>query len=211
MSLQKLVDHLNWLTRSEVGQVVRERMEEFRSIGVKGNDDWFSEMCFCILTANSRAKLGMQIQKELGPEGFLSLPQAELRQKLKKAGHRFSNTRAQFIVEARSFSGIKDLIGKLGDAEQAREWLAKNMKGLGFKEASHFLRNVGFDGLAILDRHVLKIICEYGMIGAIPRTLTRKRYLEIEKILRNLARKLNLPPSELDLYLWYMKTGEILK
>jgi N-glycosylase/DNA lyase len=211
MYAQRLVEHLSWLRKSEVAEAVRRRMDDFRNLGAKGNEDWFSEMCFCILTADSRAKMGMRIQEELGPRGFLSMPVSELRRRLKEAGHRFPNARSQFIVEARKFRGVKDIISNLGDARLSREWLVENVRGLGYKEASHFLRNVGFDCLAILDRHVLTVACEYGMIKSAPPTLTRKRYLETEGVLLNLAERLKLSAGELDLYLWYMKTGEVLK
>ena len=74
MAEQKLIEHLGRLMKAEVGRTVRGRMEEFRRLGTGGNSEWFSETCFCILTANSRAKLGIAIQQELGPSGFLSLP-----------------------------------------------------------------------------------------------------------------------------------------
>lgn len=100
---------------------------------------------------------------------------------------------------------------EFGDERKAREWLVKNVEGIGWKEASHFLRNVGFGGVAILDRHVLRVLHEHGLIGEIPKSLPRGRYLEIEEKIEKLARKLDLSLGELDLYLWYMKTGEILK
>lgn len=211
MNPQKLIEKLKGMRKSEVGQMVRVRMEEFKKLGNRGNPDWFSEMCFCTLTANSKAKLGIKIQRELGSKGFQSLPYVELRQKLKAAGHRHPNKRSQYITEAREYRNIKDIVRKIGDSQLAREWLVKNVKGLGYKEASHFLRNVGFDDLAILDRHVLRVIHEYGIIDAIPKTLTKKRYFEIEDKLRKFAQRLHLPLGELDLYLWYIKTNEILK
>jgi len=211
MGTQKLVERLEGLRKSEVGQIVRARMEEFRNLGKMGNPDWFSEMCFCTLTANSKAKLGIKIQQELGPKGFQSLPGVELRKKLKEAGHRHPNKRSQYIVEAREYRKIKDIVRKIGDSQLAREWLVKNVKGLGYKEASHFLRNVGFDDLAILDRHVLRVIQECGIIDVIPKTLTKKRYFEIEDKLRKFAQQMHLPLGELDLYLWYIKTKEVLK
>ncbi|GAI37170.1 unnamed protein product, partial [marine sediment metagenome] len=97
------------------------------------------------------------------------------------------------------------------DARQARGWLAENVKGVGYKESSHFLRNVGFSDVAILDRHVLSVLHEHGLIDGLPRSLARGRYLEIERKLEELARKLGLTLGELDLYLWYSKTGEVLK
>ena len=85
------------------------------------------------------------------------------------------------------------------------------MKGVGYKESSHFLRNVGFSDVAILDRHVLSVLHEHGLIDVVPRPPTRGRYLEIERKLEELAGKLGFTLGELDLYLWYLKTGEVLK
>ncbi len=87
----------------------------------------------------------------------------------------------------------------------------KNIKGIGYKEASHFLRNVGYKNIAILDRHIINLMLEYGLIEEKPKTLSRKIYLSIEKKLKIIADRLNMPMAELDLYMWYMKTGEVLK
>lgn len=76
---------------------------------------------------------------------------------------------------------------------------------------SHFLRNVGFTNVAILDRHVLAVLCAHKLIDEVPRSLTRRSYLKIEEKLRKFAQELNLSLGELDLYLWYMKTGDVLK
>ncbi len=206
-----LAGKVNELRRGEVYKRIARRIREFKDLGREGNEEWFSELCFCILTANSTARLGMKIQRELGSEGFLTLPLEELRHRLKAAGHRFPNTRARFIVEARRFLGIKNIIEGFTYARQAREWLAENVRGVGYKESSHFLRNVGFDDVAILDRHVLSVLHEHGSIDGVPRSLTRGRYLEIERKLEELARKLGLTLGELDLYLWYLKTGKVLK
>jgi len=205
------VGRVNELRRGKVGKLVARRIREFKGLGRKGNEEWFSELCFCILTANSTARLGTKIQRELGSEGFLTLPFEELRHRLKVAGHRFPNTRARFTVEARRFRNIKDIIERFTDVRQAREWLVENVKGVGYKESSHFLRNVGFNDVAILDRHVLSVLREHGLIDGVPGSLTRGRYLEIERKLEELARKLKLTLGELDLYLWYSKTGEVLK
>ncbi|KUO40147.1 MAG: N-glycosylase [Hadesarchaea archaeon DG-33-1] len=210
MSLDALVRSVERLKSSEVSELVSEKTREFKELGKRENENWFSELCFCILTANSTAKLGLKIQRELG-NGFLILPKEELRSRLKELGHRFYNRRAEFIVSTRKFSEIKDIITKFPAAQRAREWLVENVDGIGYKEASHFLRNVGIDGLAILDRHILTIIREHGLVKKVPRTPTRRRYLEIEKKLKVLAKKVNLSLAELDLYLWYMKTGRVMK
>jgi N-glycosylase/DNA lyase len=208
---EDLASKVNELKNGAVGKLIAQRTQEFKNLGRKGNREWFSELCFCILTANSTAKLGIKIQSELGGKGFLEFSGAELRKKLRQLGHRFPNTRARFIVEARKFCGIKTIVKNFKDARQAREWLQKNIKGIGWKESSHFLRNVGFGDVAILDRHVLAVLREYKLIDEVPRSLACSRYLEIEEKLRKLARELNISLGELDLYLWYIKTGNVLK
>jgi len=123
---------------------------------------------------------------------------------LRSLGHRFYSKRAEYIVEARKFRNIKDVVTSM-EPFAAREWLVENVKGIGYKEASHFLRNVGYFEFAILDRHVLRVLEENNIIEA-PRTLTRKRYLEIESEVKKLAETLKMTPGELDLYLWFLKT-----
>lgn len=211
MDIDSLTSQIRNLMASEVAELVQRRSREFKILYSKGNEDWFSELCFCILTANSSAKLGMRIQETLRAEGFLGLPEEELTKRLKDMGHRFSEMRAHFIVQARKFSRIRDIVLGIGDERRAREWLVENMMGLGYKEASHFLRNVGYDDLAILDRHVLRTMHEYGMIEEVPRGLTRRRYLELEARLQDLGKRLGLSLSKLDLYIWHMKTRMILK
>ena len=78
------------------------------------------------------------------------------------------------------------------------------------KESSHFLRNVGYKNYAILDRHIVGLLAENKII-TLPKTLTKNRYLEIEKKFNSLAKQLNMTPAELDLYMFYLKTNEVLK
>jgi N-glycosylase/DNA lyase len=206
-SKRQLVELIEKL-KPVIGDTVRKRISEFMELNGKGNEEWFSEMCFCILTANSSAEMGIKIQNELGSK-FLSLSEDELRRELKRLGYRFYNVRARYIVEARRYSNIKDIVQSFKPFE-AREWLVKNVKGLGYKEASHFLRNVGYMDFAILDRHILRVMHDYGLIE-MPKSLSRKRYLEIEEVFRDLAVETGLSAGGLDLYIWYMRTGEVLK
>ncbi len=94
---------------------------------------------------------------------------------------------------------------------ESREWLIKNVKGLGRKEASHFLRNIGHQDLAILDRHILKNLVRVGAIGRLPKTLTTKRYSAIEQKFLQFSHTIGIPMDELDLLFWSLETGEILK
>jgi len=200
----ELVKKLRNLMKSEVRRIVERRIEEFENAS-----DKFSEMCFCILTANSSAVMGLKLQNNLQNE-FRNSDENELREKLKKYGYRFPN-RAGYICHNRQYEDIDKILRSFSDERKAREWLVKNVKGFGYKEASHFLRNIGYKNIAIIDRHILRVSERHGLIEEMPKNLNKKTYLEIEKKLEELADVLGITLAELDLYMWYMETGKILK
>lgn len=189
-----LLREIRKLQNSDVGKLVKSRLKEFKQ------NDHFSELCFCILTANSRARTAIRIQDTLGKAGFEKASLDEIRNCIRENKHRFHNNKARYIVEARKCNIKLD-----------RGWLVENVKGLGYKEASHFLRNIGYEDYAILDRHILRLMKEHGYIEEVPKSLTGKKYLEIEQVFKRIAKRLNMSAAELDMYMWYMKTGEVLK
>ena len=205
-----LINQINNLRNSEIKSIVEQRLKEFESFKNKQGDEWFSEMCFCLLTANSRADTAMRIQNQIGSKGFLKSPKENISHVIKANKHRFHNNKAKYIVEARKFEHIKAILSKMPEFE-SREFLVENVKGLGYKEASRFLRNTGSKTLAILDRHILNLMVENAYIEEKPTTLTKKTYLEIEEKFNELAKDVNMTSSELDLYMWYLKTNKILK
>jgi len=212
--MKKLLNDIRKMEKEITGKQVRQRIKEFEAFKNKPNEDWFSELCFCILTANSKFITAAAIQKELGHEGFMHKSWKELAECIRRNKHRFHNNKAKFIIEARKNKDIKNkitsIIKKDGEAA-AREWLVKNIKGLGYKESSHFLRNTGCKNLAIVDRHILNLMVEYGEIKQKPDTVTKKIYFEIENKLQKIAEKLNMSIAELDLYMWSMKTGAVMR
>jgi len=207
--MNELVDKIENLKKSEISRLVEQRIEEFKNIDKKSNDELFKEICFCLLTANFNAEKSIIIQNEIG-ECFLTDTKEELTKKLKNYGHRFPNARAQYISESLKCKDKLKEIVQFRDKKALRNWIVNNIKGLGYKEASHFLRNVGFDDYAIIDFHILDILENYNLIKK-PKTLTKKKYIDIENLLRKLAKKTGLTLAELDLYLWYLETGKILK
>ncbi|MEM1570026.1 MAG: N-glycosylase/DNA lyase [Candidatus Bathyarchaeia archaeon] len=206
----ELLEKINGLKNSHVKKLVDMRMEEFKQNGGKASREIFKELCFCILTANFNAERSIEIQKKID-DGFLTLPISQLTEELRKLGHRYPQTRARYIVEARRYAdSLKDVISRFKDSSLLREWLTKNIKGIGFKEASHFLRNIGYNDLAIIDFHIINILSKYGLTDR-PKTMTKKKYLEIESILRKIAKLSDISLAELDLFLWYLETGKVLK
>jgi len=211
--MNKLIERVKGIDE-RTKDIVELRLNEFRDFKNKKNDEWFSELCFCLLTANSRASSAIAIQKELGFSGFSSAEHEKIVETIKRNKHRFHNNKAKYIVEARKHVQIKDFIQELVDERgvlEAREWLVDNVKGLGYKEASHFLRNVGFDGVAILDRHIINLMIEHELLKEKPKSLNRINYLLIEQELNKFAEHMGMTPAELDLSMWYLKTGNVLK
>ena len=202
------------LRAGPVKGMVDARLREFSGFKKKQPSSWFSELCFCILTANSKAETALKIQAELGGKGFLSLSEGEIREAILRNKHRFHNNKAGFIIEARRHGNIKEAITKIVSEEgqtAARRWLVENIKGLGYKEASHFLRNTGHFNVAIIDRHIISVLVSHKLLHSRPADLSPKHYLAIENILRGIARLMRMSLAELDLYMWYMKTGKVLK
>ncbi|MEK6897991.1 MAG: N-glycosylase/DNA lyase [Nanoarchaeota archaeon] len=212
MKVDKLIEIVKKHKNSEVGKITNQRMLEFSELGRKSSNEIFKELCFCFLTANFSASGGIKIQNAIG-DGFLFFSEEKLAEKLKFLGHRFPNARAKFIFEARKYKDhIKEILGSFSDEKNAREWIVKNIKGIGMKEASHFLRNIGYKNLAIIDFHIIDLLARNGLIEKPKsKSLTPKKYLEIENILKQLSEKTNTSLGELDLYLWYEETGKVLK
>lgn len=210
--MTKLINAINILKTSKIKETINKTINEFCQLGKKPIDEIFKELCFCILTANFQAEKSIFIQKEIG-NGFLKLPEKKLAELLKKLGHRFPNMRARFIVEARRhIPEIKKSLSSNNTEKEKREWLVENIKGIGYKEASHFLRNIGCNNVAIIDFHIIDILDEYGLIKKPKtKTISMKKYFEIENVLHKLAKYVDLNLAELDLYLWYMETGKVLK
>src|SRR3989344_1379891 len=202
--MKALLKRISGLKNSEIKKVIEARVKEFEASGRAGNSKLFSELCFCLLTANFNAERAIVIQGAIG-DGFYTLPEKKLAKKLKILGYRFPNTRASFIAEARKHNGsLRKNLNSFGTDEEARQWLVDNVKGLGYKEASHFLRNIGRKNLAIIDFHIADLLESHKLIQK-PKTISKAKYFEIENVLRRIGEKADLNQSELDLYLWYME------
>jgi len=205
--MKSLLSQLEKSKKSKIKAIIDSRINDFKK--TKSSNEIFQELCFCILTANFNAERSIVIQNKLQNK-FLTLTEKILAKKLQELGHRFPNARAKYIVEARRH---KDILIKLISSKkeyELREWLVKNIKGLGYKESSHFLRNIGYKDLAIIDFHILDLL-EKNKLIIRPKTLSRKKYLETEELLRKIAKKSNLNLAELDLHLWFSETGKVLK
>ncbi|MGA2091279.1 MAG: N-glycosylase/DNA lyase [Endomicrobiales bacterium] len=198
---------------------IEKHIGEFRAIGRTAcDDDLFAELVFCLFTPQSRALSCWAAVKQLKKDKVLKNgKQDRIARIIGGKGVRFKNNKARYVVEARRLTSVgsnslRSILETCATPFEARLWLVKNVKGLGLKEASHFLRNIGYgDDLSILDRHILKNLMHLGVIRTIPKNLSQKIYIDIEKKMVLFSKKINIPLGHLDLVLWYNETGTIFK
>ncbi len=131
-----------------------------------------------------------------------------LRRDLRHPGrYRFSRTRASQLTQARDALARFPLTARLaydGAPRYLRRSLAVNIAGLGPKQASMFLRNIGLSyDLAILDTHVLRFL---DMQDLLPieqaRTSTMAGYERAERVVVRYADTLGYPVGYLDWAIW---------
>jgi N-glycosylase/DNA lyase len=199
---------------------IRKRLDEFGEVWRSGSDArLWEELVFCIFTAGASARMGLRAVEAIRPL-LMEGEREEMTLALQQAGaHRFPVERPGYIVITRSYlrehcdMALRKKLQGFADPIERRDWLAqeKQVKGLGYKEASHFLRNVGFSGYAILDKHVMSCLKDLKVVDAPKPPSNRTRYLETEERLKSFAREIGIDFDELDLVLWSMKTGEVLK
>lgn len=197
---------------------ISSRLKEFENIWSDRNDkEIFTELAFCILTPQSKAKSCWDAIVKLKDQNLLLKGNSEQIKQILNCV-RFKNKKAQYLVNARKLFmkdgrvSIRPFLNMFADIYECREWLVKNIDGLGYKEASHFLRNIGLgEKIAILDRHILRSLNKLGIIEEVPGSISRAKYMEIEKIMIEFSKQIDIPLSHIDLLFWYKETGEIFK
>jgi N-glycosylase/DNA lyase len=189
---------------------IRRRLREFKETGKGSAEDIFTELCFCILTPQSNARQCDKAIQELKAKRLLFKAPAGVIKAALKGRARFHNKKAGYLVGARR-SFDRNVLSN-GNIFDVRKKIVENIKGVGYKEASHFLRNIGRGkDIAILDRHILKNLKRYGAIERVPSSISAKSYLDIEESARSFAKSIGLPLEDLDLLFWSRETGEIFK
>ena len=200
------------------GEEIRARLAEFDAIWQHGTDEkLWEEMVFCFFTGGCSARMGLRSVDAVKPL-LLTGTHDELMNAL-VGRHRYPRARAGYIVASRDFLQehcnlrLRQKLNSFTDDLERRDWLVKEkrIKGLGYKEASHFLRNIGLKGYAILDKHILRSLAELNFIEDPTPPNTRTKYLAIENKLKEFAKTVDINFDEMDLVLWSLKTGEILK
>jgi len=167
-------------------EMIRSRLSEFAAVPPS---EYFYELVYCLLTPQSSARNAEQVVLQLRNAEFQYTdvdPEPFLRQK--KYYIRFHRTKSRHLLQMKDqFSLIAEKLSEPVIAPEMRDWLVKNVLGLGYK------------------------LTRLWVISSIPKSISRKQYLNIEKRFSKFAMKTGIPLDELDLVFWSMETGEIRK
>ncbi|PIN93315.1 DNA lyase [Candidatus Pacearchaeota archaeon CG10_big_fil_rev_8_21_14_0_10_31_24] len=171
----------------------------------------FKEFIFCMLTPQSNAKKCWEAIEQISNLNKLNNLNIV---NILKTKTRFHNNKTISILKAKDtwnqiYSNLKNQ-NKL----ETRNNLAKQVRGYGLKEASHFLRNIGQSNneIAILDRHIIRNLAEIGIIKKEDSKIkNQKHYLELEQKFLKFSKEINIPIDHLDLLFWSQETGELFK
>lgn len=188
----------------EIFNTVENRKHQFSAKREANLDIKFSELIFCTLTANTSAEMGIRCQNYL--ENADKFDQSTLKEALVNCHYRFPNTRSRFI--AHNFQK-KHLLTDILKSENRRELLIEQYMGIGMKEASHFLRNIGYFQYSILDKHIQRFLSDY--TGREIKIRNKRDYEREEVSFFEISSKYRLEPGIMDLVIWYLMTGKILK
>jgi N-glycosylase/DNA lyase len=193
----------------------------------------WNELCFCILSSNVPFEMAKSAFLQLLAKNLLYLPrigpgtERQIARELSRPIYlprakdgsmrrfRFHALRPRNIVGAwsclyGSSMTLLQILDCYDSGEEARLFLARTIPGLGMKEASHFLRNIRFsDSLAILDSHILSFLKRTALVNEqFPISLSPRRYMEIEQIMKAVADSCSLSLAVLDMTIWeYMRSN----
>jgi len=198
------------------------RLRSFKKVWTQGSDiKIFEEFCYCLCTPREKAKNALNAVSALSKNNLLiDGDYTKIDKVLFENKIALHPAKAERIVKNRKifYPNTKHVLQSkycFANIKQAREELARDVDGFGFKEASHFLRNIGFGGnLAIIDRHVKNQLAKYGIIAesnANSANITKKHYGEIEEKMRQFAHDIKIPLDILDMLLIYSENREIIK
>lgn len=190
---------------------IRTRLEEFRSVPVHR---YFYELCYCLMTPQSSALQCDKVSRELEQRSFFTRPfdPTPLLRSFDGGYVRFHNVKARRLLKARDeYAQVLAIVQSEDSDREVRNTLACAVHGIGMKEASHFLRNIGRTEVTIIDRHILRNMVRLGALENDTPPSSPRRYLAIEHVFDGIAAELGMRVDELDLLLWRRETGFILK
>ena len=183
-----------------------QRLHQFENVE-RTEKALFEELAFCVFAANSSAKMAQKAVSLLKP--ILHTGDESQYKSAVKGKVRFYNVRSEYL--AYNFEYVqKTSLRKMICVDKPRKELL-NLKGIGMKEASHFLRNTGHSGYVILDKHIREIAYKLEILETASYESSYENYILKEAKIIEFCETNNLDIDVFDLAAWSYKTGKILK
>ena len=208
-NLIKLINYSNELHKNQISSIKKYIKKS------KSNTEKFFELIYSILVGTQIKTNKVKIcYDQLLNEYFVifhprSLKELEdftfikdiTKRSLKENGYRFYKTKSDTIYNAILFFknynfNIDNFLIEYSDYKSIRKELMK-INGVGYKIASHWLRNIGYY-IPIIDVHIKKILHRFRIIEG-----KKLNYIIYENIQNKVAIKINVDNISFDLSLWY--------
>lgn len=209
---------------SENKEDIQSKLKEFRDLRKASDERLFKELCFVILTSRSSAENAWRATEELDDKDLLSEPKRqEIKEVIAENRIQFEDRKAGFILENFKFlsqptfdepSKSMKLRARIkpDNIMQCRKWFVQNIKGVGWKGASHFLRNIGYgDSFAILSSHTVSVLFDLDVLKNSKPPNHEESYLNAEEKVQNFGEEIGINIQALDIVLWSYRTGKVFK
>jgi len=202
---------------------IESRLKEFIGLRKASDERLFQELSFVIFSSQSSAENSWNAAQRLGEKGLLEKDKESIAKVLRQKEIQYEERKADYIITNReklsqpTFNDpstdlkLKEKI-RPENLEKTRKWFTETIKGLSWKGASHFLRNIGYgDSFAIFSSHTTSILFDLDVIKASEPPRNEEEYLEMEENVQEFSKEIDIDIQALDLVLWSMRTGEVFK
>jgi N-glycosylase/DNA lyase len=172
----------------------------------------WQKLAFCILSSNSRYEAALSAHQSLfaSPNLFRSanIDLEELCSDIlsRISGIRFARKRSQYLASSwqtlnKYYPDLVSLFSSEEDENVIRQFVVSIFQGIGMKQASMFLRDIGVSrNLAIVDVHILRFIHEHAGVKYNPAKMSE--YIMAEKYLIEVAEAHKTSLASFDIALW---------
>jgi len=208
-NLQEIIDYSTLLHKNQINSIINYLKED------KGDYQKWCELIYSILVGTQiktdKAKFCYErlLDKYFDLLNPIFLKESKeysnlrelIAESLKANGYRFYKSKSETIYNSILFFkeysfNIGNFFAQHKDYRSIRKELMK-ISGIGYKIASHWLRNMGFH-IPVIDIHIKKLLYNFNII-----TDDKISYRAYEKIQNKLVEELEIDNIIFDLALWY--------
>jgi len=197
---------------------------------IRSENKLLSELVLCILSSQEKYEVALSMMKELRKLNVLRVPKnktefREIKSLLKltlqnpveyKSNEKIYSRRLRFFVKKAQYITdtieniylndltIREILGQEECIQETRKNIINYSYGLGPKQASMFLRNIGYHTeFAVLDKHVIHYMKLIGLTTVSETSFSNiSAYQKMEMKLKSYAENFDLNLLHLDLAIW---------